>query len=119
MEKLKLIITVLFAVVMANSSFAQTHNHVHVSRIKSETIKVLGNCESCQERIEKAAKIEGVLKASWNMKTQLLTLVYDSSKVSSDELQKKIAAVGHDTQKYKADNKVYNSLPGCCKYKRL
>lgn len=118
MEKVKFIITVLFAVVMANSSFAQTHNHVNVSRIKSETIKVLGNCETCQERIEKAAKIEGVSKASWNVKTQLLTVVYDSSKVSSDGIQKKIAAVGHDTEKYKAEDKIYNSLPGCCKYKR-
>jgi len=44
-------------------------------------------------------------------------LVYNPSKVKSDVVQKKIAAVGHDTPKYKATAAVYNALPGCCKYR--
>ena len=35
-----------------------------------------------------------------------------------DALEKKLASVGHDTEKYKAENKVYDGLPGCCKYDR-
>lgn len=84
---------------------------------KTETIKVSGNCESCKTRIEKAAKISRVTTADWNQKTKVLTLVYDPSKVKSDDVQRKIAAVGHDTPKYKATTAVYNSLPGCCKYR--
>ena len=84
---------------------------------KSETIKVPGNCEMCKARIEKAAKVAGVTKAEWNQKTKVLTLVYDPAKVKSDDVQKKIAAVGHDTPKFKATSTVYNVLPGCCKYR--
>ena len=34
------------------------------------------------------------------------------------DYEKKIAAVGHDTEKYLADDKVYEKLPGCCHYER-
>ena len=33
-------------------------------------------------------------------------------------IQKKIAAVWVDTEKYSADDEVYNELPGCCLYER-
>jgi cation transport ATPase len=84
---------------------------------KTETIKVSGKCETCKARIEKAAKVDGVTKADWNTKTKVLTLVYNPAKVKSDDVQKKIAAVGHDTPKYKATAAAYNALPGCCKYR--
>lgn len=84
---------------------------------KTESIKVSGNCGACKERIEKAAKVPGVSKAVWNDKTKILTLVYDDSKVKSDDVQKKIAAVGHDTQKHKATAASYSALPACCKYR--
>ena len=96
---------------------AITISTVAFAATKTETIKVSGNCGSCKARIEKAAKVDGVSKADWNDKTKVLTLVYDPAKVSSDNVQKSIAAVGHDTPKYKADAKVYNALPGCCKYR--
>ena len=84
---------------------------------KTESIKVSGNCEMCKTRIEKVAKVAGVTKAEWNQKTKALTLEYDPSKVKSDDIQKKIASVGHDTPKFKATTAVYNALPGCCKYR--
>ena len=34
------------------------------------------------------------------------------------ELQKAIADVGYDTENYRADDDVYNSLHYCCKYER-
>ena len=96
---------------------ALTVSSVTFAATKTETIKVSGNCESCKARIEKAAKEAGVTKADWSDKTKVLTLVYDLSKVKSDDVQKKIAAVGHDTPKFKATAAVYNALPGCCKYR--
>ncbi len=119
MKSIKFLFTALLAVVLGANSFAQTQGHSKMSatKTKTETIKVSGNCESCKERIEKAAKINGVEKADWSIKTKVLTLVYDPSKVKSDDVQKKIAAVGHDTPKFKATDKAYNSLPGCCKYR--
>lgn len=96
---------------------ALTISTVAFAANKTETIKVSGNCETCKARIEKAAKVVGVAKADWSTKTKVLTLVYDPSKVKSDDVQKKIAAVGHDTPKFKATAAVYNALPGCCKYR--
>jgi copper chaperone CopZ len=89
-----------------------------MSSTKTENIKVWGNCETCEARIEKAAKVNGVTNATWDSKNQMLALVYDPSKTNSDDIQKKIAAVGHDTEKFKADDKAYAKLPGCCQYDR-
>ncbi len=118
MKKVKFMIAAVLTVIMGSSSYAQMHNMSKMAATKTETIKVWGNCESCQARIEKAAKVDGVTKASWDKDSKLLTLVYDPAKVKSDDVQKKIASVGHDTEKFKADDKAYNSLPGCCKYER-
>lgn len=85
--------------------------------IKTESIKVYGNCDMCKARIEKAVKIDGVSKAEWNKKTKLLTVTFETSKTTVPAIQKKVAAAGHDTEKFKADNKTYNSLPGCCQYR--
>ncbi len=124
MKTLKYFVTVIIAVSVSATSFAQMTDHSKMNMgktetavTKTETIKVSGKCESCKARIEKAAKVEGVTKADWNIKTKLLTLVYDPSKVKTDDIQKRLAAVGHDTPKYKATDKAYAGLPGCCKYR--
>lgn len=124
MKTLRFIIIAVLAITMGTTSYAQIPDHSKMvikktekSLTKTESIKVSGNCESCKARIEKAAKVDGVTKADWNMKTKILTLVYNPSKVKSVDIQKKIAAVGHDTPKYKATAAVYNALPGCCKYR--
>lgn len=72
----------------------------------------------CKKRIQDAAKIDGVSNARWDQKSKTLSVVYNPSKVKADDIQKKVAAAGHDTDKFKADNKTYNSLPGCCKYRK-
>ena len=123
MKTLKIVFAAVLAVAFSTSVFAQMTDHSkmvskkEVVSNKTEMIKVAGNCETCKARIEKAAKVEGVIKADWSVKTKMLTLVYNPSKVKSDDVQKIIAAIGHDTPKYKADAKVYNALPGCCKYR--
>ena len=111
MKTLQFIIIGILALAIENQLLA-------LNVTKTETIKVWGNCESCKTRIEKAAKIQGVSKATWDKNTKMLTLSYDPSVVKSDDIQKKIASVGHDTEKFKADDKAYNNLPGCCQYER-
>lgn len=118
MKTIKFIIAALFVAVLGATSFAQIHDHSKMTSLKTEHIKVSGNCNSCKTRIESAAKLTGVSKAKWNEDTKILTVVYDPSKVKSEDIQKKIALAGHDTEKYKAGNKAYNSLPPCCQYER-
>jgi hypothetical protein len=85
---------------------------------KTESFKVAGKCEMCKTRIEKTAKAEGATNAAWDAKTTMLTVTYDPAKTSKDAMSKKLAAVGHDTEKFKAEDKVYNALPACCHYDR-
>ena len=67
---------------------------------------------------EKALKYEGISKAGWDSKSKVLTVSFDEEKTNLKEIEKKIAGVGHDTQSLKAEDVVYNKLPGCCKYDR-
>lgn len=131
MKTVKIITIALLAIALGSNSFAQMHDHSKMDMSKSKTepkmdmtsaktasIKVWGNCETCQGKIEKAAKVDGVSKAKWDKNTKILTLVYNPSKVNSDDIQKKIAAVGYDTEKFKGDNKAYSKLDACCQYDR-
>lgn len=118
MKSIRFIVTAVIAVYSGAFTFAQTHDHSQMSSNKTETFKVLGNCDMCKARIEKAAKIGGVNKADWNMETKVLTLVYNPSVVKSDDILSNVAAVGHDTEKFKSTEEAYKKLPGCCKYER-
>jgi len=80
-------------------------------------IKVNGVCGMCKARIESAALIKGVKFAEWDKTEQTLKVVYKPSKVSEIAIHEAVAAAGHDTQKSKAPEEVYNDLPGCCAYR--
>jgi copper chaperone CopZ len=117
MKSLKTIISVILLMTAVAVAYSQTSTQKQ-SASKTETFKVWGNCGMCKDRIEKTVKAEGVTSANWDSKTNMLTVTYDPLKTNQDALSKKLASVGHDTEKYKADDKVYNGLPGCCKYER-
>jgi|AGTN01.3.fsa_nt_gi RND family efflux transporter, MFP subunit len=88
------------------------------TKSEHEILKVQGLCEMCKERIEKTAKsVVGVSSATWDIKTKDLHLDFDPKKTNLDAISKAIAQVGHDTEKHKADNKTYDALPSCCKYR--
>lgn len=81
-------------------------------------LMVQGLCEMCKDRIEKTARgINGVYSAVWELKSRELHIDFDKGKTSIDAISKAIATVGHDTEKHKADDKVYEALPACCKYR--
>lgn len=109
MKSLKMLIMAAL-ILLSVSGNAQT---------KTDTIKVSGECGMCKNRIQKALKIDGIASAAWDTETKLLVVAYDVSKISNDDIQNKIAAVGHDTEKYTTDYKVYEKLPGCCHYDRI
>jgi mercuric ion binding protein len=88
------------------------------AQAKTDTIKVWGNCGTCKNKIEKAATDAGATSVNWNDKTKLLVVSYDASKTSNNDIQKKIASVGYDTQDEKAPDAAYNGLEKCCQYKR-
>lgn len=109
---MKTFLTIVLAVVLSSAGSAQKTNQ------KTETIKVLGACGMCQERIEKTLKRPGIYKATWEAETNLLTVSYDSTKMNRRVIQQKLADVGHDTEEFRASDKVYERLPACCHYPR-
>jgi hypothetical protein len=84
--------------------------------ITKASIKVSGNCDMCKERIEKAAKTEGVKNAIWNQETHILTVAFVPTKTTLDQIQQNIANAGYDTDKFKASDTAYKKLPQCCQY---
>jgi periplasmic mercuric ion binding protein len=107
--KSKIFITTILALA-SFSIFAQ-------SKIVTATIKVYGNCTMCKKRIETALDNPGIKKAEWSTKTKELSIVYNSKKISEKQIHELVAKAGHDTDKVKAKEETYASLPFCCLYR--
>jgi copper chaperone CopZ len=68
------------------------------SKTSRAQFTVLGECEMCKDRIEKATfKIKGVKYSSWSIPKNKLSIIYNSNKVSLNDIKKQIAETGHDT----------------------
>ena len=67
------------------------------------TFPAAGHCNNCKAKIEKAAQgLDGVQSAVWNLDDKKVTVDYDKEVVSLDDIKKAIAAVGYDTDTFKA-----------------
>lgn len=109
MKSIKVLLVTLFTT-FSMAVFAQSD---------STSFKVAGNCGMCRNRIETSVKGPAVSMAHWDVDSKVMTIKFDRKKISAEQLQKKIAGVGHDTEKFKADKAVYDELPGCCLYDRV
>lgn len=89
------------------------------AELSTTSFIVSGNCESCKNRIEKAAKSAGAKTANWTAETQILKVSFDPAATNSAKIQEKVAAAGHDTEAVKSTDKKYKSLPACCQYERV
>gem|GEM_PF-130889 len=85
---------------------------------KAETTFVVqGLCGMCEERIERAFDVPGVINADWDVKTKELQVAYKTKKLDENKLHALAAAAGHDTDLVKATDEEYAGLHGCCKYR--
>lgn len=80
-------------------------------------LKVNGACGMCKSRIEKTVSVKGVRYARWNKSTKMLTVAFTVPGMTADSLQRRLAAAGHDTERYTAPDSVYAALPACCHYR--
>jgi periplasmic mercuric ion binding protein len=102
-------------------SFAGLFTYAKAVTNHYETIsfKVSGNCEMCKNTIEKALKKNAAIQdANWNVATKILTVTYNPHGISADQIHQLVANAGYDTDKIKASDAVYSTLPKCCQYKR-
>ncbi|WP_394759783.1 DUF3347 domain-containing protein [Flavobacterium sp.] len=96
-----------------------TTNAQKIKNAKTETVKVYGNCGMCETKIEKAGNVKNVASVDWNQDTGMATITYNTTKTNKDEILKRIALVGYDSDSFLAPDDVYNNLHGCCQYDRV
>lgn len=101
--------------VKAQSIKAKTET---TKKTETVTFKVWGNCGTCKKNIEKSVKVDGISKADWNKDTKVMTITFEASKITLEQIQKRIASVGYDTELFKGNDKAYNKLDKCCQYDR-
>lgn len=106
------------ALAMMLAIFTSFHANAQSKKSQTEHFKVWGNCGMCEKTIEGSLAISGVSKADWNKETKIMTVSYNSQKITLAQIHKTIAAVGYDTELETASDEVYSNLHGCCKYER-
>ncbi|MFV8355753.1 DUF3347 domain-containing protein [Flavobacterium sp. XS1P32] len=109
LKKVVVTIALLLSFVVSNAQ---------IKNFKTETVKIFGNCGMCETTIEKAGGIRKISNVDWNKDTKMATLTYDAKKTNQDEILKRIALAGYDSEKFLAPDDVYNNLHGCCQYDR-
>jgi hypothetical protein len=118
---MKFLFSILFVFVcFAGTTQAQTESAPMPDKedlVKTAEIKVGGVCNMCKERIENAAYVKGVKKATWDKVAGLLTVTYRSDKTDQTTIEKAVAKAGHDAGDQKATQAQYDKIPGCCRYR--
>ncbi|MFM9989264.1 DUF3347 domain-containing protein [Flavobacterium sp.] len=110
LKKIMMTIILLLSIVVSNAQ---------IKNATTETVKVYGNCGMCETKIEKAGNLKNIAKVDWNEDSKMATLIYDAKKTNQDEILKRIALVGYDSDKFLAPADVYSKLPSCCQYDRV
>lgn len=95
-----------------------TFANAQIKNAKTETAKIYGNCGMCKKTIETAANVNKTAKVDWNVDTKMASITYDTKKTNPDEILKRIALAGYDSDKFLAPDAVYDKLHGCCQYER-
>lgn len=112
---MKSISKILVAIIMLLSSVV---GYAKIKNAKTETIKIYGNCEMCENTIEKAGNRKNIAEVDWNIDSKMATITYDTQKTNLNEILKRIALAGYDSDQFLAPDKVYAHLPNCCQYAR-
>lgn len=108
-------INIIIAILVLLSFKACT---AQIENVKTENLKIYGNCGMCKTTIEKAGNNGNISKVIWDKETKIANISYNSKETNLNEILKRIALSGYDNEKFLAPNEVYAKLPECCQYKR-
>jgi copper chaperone CopZ len=98
--------------------FTFTACEAQIKNEKKETVKIYGNCNMCKSTIEKAGNVSKTAKVEWNKDTKMASIAYDQKTTNLDEILKRIALAGYDSDAFRAPDYAYAKLPECCQYDR-
>lgn len=86
-------------------------------KASSETVVIQTSaiCGDCKERIEGLLNYtKGVTFAELDLVTKKVTIKFKPTKISLDEIKKKISEIGYDADEVKANPIGKSKLPQCC-----
>mgnify|MGYP001177070062 FL=1 len=107
---MKYITIVVLALMLSSNVSAQKKMNV--------TFEVGAVCGMCEERIEKAYDVKGIVIADYDLETHQLNVVYKTKHFPNIlDVHRLASNVGHDTDLIKASDEVYAKIHGCCKYR--
>ena len=108
---MKVVFTLSLIVAISISAFSQKKAEL--------TFNVSAVCGMCEDRIESAYDVKGIIIADYDLKTKMLHVVYKTKFFNTPlEIHKIAANAGHDTNKVKATDEAYSNLHSCCKYRQ-
>ena len=113
MNKIYLLGCLVVSIFMNSATKAQS------SKDSTASFKVSGVCGMCEQRIEKALKIKGIISAEWDLDSKLVSVIFDPTKTTLDKIHSRLADVGHDTEIKQATESTYKALPDCCHYREM
>jgi copper chaperone CopZ len=85
---------------------------------KSNTVTLLtsSECEDCKVRIEEVLNYtKGIKFAELDVATKQLTVKYNPSKITLEQVKLKINAIGYDAGDFLAKPEQVEQLPLCCR----
>ncbi|NNC82215.1 MAG: heavy-metal-associated domain-containing protein [Flavobacteriales bacterium] len=86
-------------------------------KIVETSFTVSGVCGMCEDRIEKAVDVKGVKYADYDLDTQTLSIIFNTQRITEEEIHQLLNEVGHDTERSMATDEQYNTVHACCKYR--
>jgi periplasmic mercuric ion binding protein len=120
--KMKYTFLFLFAVLFSLQATAQTTpsraSKATKSTLTSAEFRVWGNCDMCKATIEGVAKASGAKEGTWSKETDKLTIKFDPQRITLEHIQRNIAALGYDNDRFYGSDEAYAKLPECCQYER-
>ena len=83
------------------------------------TFWVAGVCGMCEQTIEQALDVKGIISADFVLASNQLTITYKPNKISEGQIHSLLNEVGYDTEKSTCSDDQYKRVHGCCQYREL
>lgn len=114
---MKKILFMAFVAIISLGASAQATQKTKAASTESQiVIQTNGTCQMCADRFkENVPFFKGVKTFSYDMKTAKLTINYDPSVTTPDQLRKEISKMGYNADNVQADPAAREKLPACCK----
>ncbi len=105
--------TIKFISIVILSIFISGNLSAQMSTVR---IKTSAMCDQCKDKIENDLSFEkGVKSGNLDLKTKVVTVVYNPQKTDEQKIREAITKMGYDADSLLADEKAYKRLPACCK----